>query len=104
VRVSKTKTFDKWLRGLKNNRAKAAVLFRVLRIQEKNLLGDFKRVGTDLYELRIHMSPGYRVYFTQKGKEIILLIGGGTKRTQQSDIEKAKKLLKQINNDGNHNF
>jgi len=50
------------------------------------------------------MSPGYRVYFTQKGKEIILLIGGGTKRTQQSDIEKAKKLLKQINNDGNHNF
>jgi len=52
VQVSKTKEFDSWLKGLKEERAKSAILLRILRIQEKDLLGDFKRLASNVYELR----------------------------------------------------
>jgi len=52
VKVSKTKEFDSWLKGLKDERAKSAILLRILRIQEKDLLGDFKRLASNVYELR----------------------------------------------------
>ena len=104
MKVSKTKEFDKWLRGVKNSKAKAAILFRILRIQERGLLGDHKRIGGDLYELRIHLSPGYRVYFTANGKKLILLLVGGIKRTQKKDIERAYRLLNRLKDARNNNL
>ena len=104
VHVSKTKEFDSWLKGLKDERAKSAILLRILRIQEKDLLGDFKRLAPNVYELRIHLKPGYRIYFTYRNNQLMLLIGGGTKRTQSRDIDKYKRIIKALNNDRNLNL
>ena len=104
MKVSKTKEFDSWLKGLKDERAKSAILLRILRIQEKDLLGDFKRIEPNVYELRIHLKPGYRIYFTYRNNQLLLLIGGGTKRTQSRDIDKYKRIIKALNNDRNLNL
>lgn len=99
MRVSKTKEFDKWLRKLKDPKAKAAILYRILRIQEKDLIGDFKRIDSSLLEIRIHLKGGYRVYFTMRGETIVLLLVGGIKSTQARDIKRAKRLLKTYGRD-----
>ena len=104
MKVSKTKEFDSWLKGLKDERAKSAILLRILRIQEKDLVGDFKRLAPNVYGLRIHLKPGYRIYFTYRNNQLLLLIGGGTKRTQSRDIDKYKGIIKALNNDRNLNL
>ena len=60
------------------------------------LAGDVSAVGDGVSELRIHYGPGYRVYFTRRGNEIIVLLCGGNKTAQQRDIEKAKRILKEL--------
>ena len=85
-----------WLRRLDDATAKAKISARVRRLAFGNP-GDVKPVGEGLSELRIHYGPGYRVYFTRRGEMlIVLLCGGGNKRTQRRDIETAKALAKEL--------
>jgi putative addiction module killer protein len=90
--IEKTEVFDKWLRKLKDQRAKAKILFRIQRIEERGNFGDCEPVGEGISELRIHYAKGYRVYLREYKGTIVLLLNGGTKTTQQKDIEKAKNL------------
>lgn len=91
LEVKQTATFLKWERKLKDQRAKAMIAARVFRLAN-GLPGDVKPVGQGVSELRIHHGPGYRVYFLQRENELILLLCGGDKDTQQQDIETAKRL------------
>jgi putative addiction module killer protein len=91
--VRRTDVFIYWLTSLKDRRAAARIAARILRLENGNL-GDVKPVGKGVSELRINYGPGYRVYFMQAGRTIILLLSGGDKSTQASDIAAAKKLAK----------
>ncbi|MBI9066018.1 MAG: type II toxin-antitoxin system RelE/ParE family toxin [Salinivirgaceae bacterium] len=92
--IEKTVEFDKWLRKLKDFRAKAKILFRIQKLERDGHFGDCKPVGDGVRELKINFAKGYRVYFNEKDGKIILLLIGGDKSTQQEDIEKAKEILK----------
>ena len=89
--IRKTEVFGKWLDGLKDIRARARVLVRIQRLEEGNP-GDVKPVGSGVSEMRINYGPGYRVYFCERGREIVILLAGGTKRTQSTDIKRAIAL------------
>ena len=91
--ILRTDVFDRWLSKLKDPRAKARIIKRI-RSAERGSLGDCKPVGVGVSEMRIHFGPGYRVYFMRIGKAIYLLLCGGTKRGQSSDIAKAKELAR----------
>jgi putative addiction module killer protein len=90
--IEKTTEFDKWLRKLKDLRAKARILFRIQKIETDDHFGDIKSVGDGIQELRINYAKGYRVYFKEKDGRIIILLIGGDKSTQQKDIKKAKEI------------
>ncbi len=77
-----------WLGALPDRQAKARIVVRVNRMAGGNL-GDVKPVGDGVWEARIDYGPGYRLYYAQAGRRLILLLIGGDKRTQQSDIAKA---------------
>jgi len=94
--IEKTDEFDKWLRKLKDFRAKAKILFRIQKIEIDEHFGDCEPVGNGIRELKINYSKGYRVYFKESDGEIIILLIGGDKSCQQRDIEKAKEILKRI--------
>ena len=87
-----TKSFTKWLNGLRDHRAKLAIAARITRIEAGNM-GDVKALGGGLNELRIDYAAGYRVYFTVRAGAVILLLAGGDKSSQTRDIEKARKML-----------
>lgn len=89
--VRKTPEFQKWLDGLKDAQAYARIETRIFRLG-LGLPGDVKSVGKGVSELRIDYGPGYRVYFTKRGKMLILLLAGGDKSTQKKDIQTAIKL------------
>jgi putative addiction module killer protein len=92
--VVRSDTFDRWLRKLKDRRAAARVLIRIDRLAAGNP-GDAKPVGEGISELRINYGPGFRVYYRQEGDELILLLCGGDKSTQDDDIKNAKRIAKQ---------
>ena len=77
-----------WLAELADRQARARVLVRVLRMAAGNF-GDCKPLQGGVWELRIDYGPGYRVYYAQAGKRLILLLAGGDKRKQQADIATA---------------
>lgn len=89
--VRTTEEFDEWLDGLNDDKAREAIATRIVRLGV-GLLGDWATVGDGVSELRIHYGPGYRVYFTIMDRVIVILLHGGTKRTQRRDIGKAKEL------------
>jgi putative addiction module killer protein len=91
--IKQTATFAKWERKLKDPMARVQIAARIARI-ESGLMGDVSPVGEGVSELRIHCGPGYRVYFTQQGSRIILLLCGGDKSSQHGDIETAKALAR----------
>ena len=95
--IEKTTEFDKWLRKLKDLRAKVKILLRIQKLEEDEHFGDCNPVGDGIKELKINYAKGYRVYFKEKDNKIIILLLGGDKSTQQSDIEKAKEIWKSIN-------
>jgi putative addiction module killer protein len=82
-----------WLDNLRDRAARLRVLARMDRLTE-GLRGDWKSLGGGIYELRVDYGPGYRVYYAQDGTVVILLLCGGTKRTQANDIEKARAYWK----------
>ena len=94
--LEKTAEFDKWLRKLKDLRAKAKILFRLQKIEDDEHFGECELVGNGIRELKINYAKGYRVYFKESDGKIILLLVGGDKSTQQRDIEKAQEILNRI--------
>jgi putative addiction module killer protein len=97
--IEKTSEFDKWIRKLKDIRAKSKILFRIQKLETDEHFGDCKPVGDGIREMRINYAKGYRVYFKEKDDKIIILLIGGDKSTQQKNIEKAKKIWYRIKND-----
>ena len=83
--------FSAWLDGLKDATVRGAVVARLKRL-EFGLFGDVEPTGDGVSELRIHVGAGWRVYFTQRGTQLIVLLVGGSKRTQKRDIQRAKAL------------
>ena len=96
IRTEKTSEFDKWIRKLKDLRAKAKILFRIQKIETDGHFGDCKPVGDGISEMRINYAKGYRVYFREKDNKIVVLLIGGDKSTQQKDIKKAKEIWNRI--------
>lgn len=94
--IEKTSEFDKWLRKITDLRAKAKVLVRIQKLEQDEHFGDCESVGEGIRELKINYAKGYRVYFKEKEGKIIILLIGGDKSTQQSDIEKAKEIWKSL--------
>ncbi len=93
--IRKTDTYAEWLDGLRDIHARARVLARVERLAAGNP-GDVKPVGEGVSELRIDYGPGYRVYFTMRGLTLIILLAGGDKRTQTTDIKTALRLARNL--------
>jgi putative addiction module killer protein len=94
IEVRQTGVFSDWLRKLRDEKARSRILIRIRRLSLGNF-GDVKPVGNGVSELRIDYGPGYRVYLQQRGSALVLLLAGGSKKTQQADIAKAKKLAKE---------
>jgi len=92
-KVRTSSVFDKWLKKLRDGRAIACIHERIDRLASGNP-GDVEPVGEGISELRIHYGPGYRVYYKDTGKEIIILLCGGDKSTQQTNIVRAKKIAR----------
>jgi len=95
VEVRKTETFAKWLDGLHDIQARARVLVRIERLAAGNP-GDARPLGEGVSELRIDYGPGYRVYYKQHGRKVIILLAGGDKRTQTKDIKTALRLAQNL--------
>jgi len=93
--LQRTDVFDKWLAGLRDAKGKARILARLESVRLGNL-GDSKSLGGGLHEIRVFAGPGYRVYFTPRGKIVIVLLCGGDKASQQRDIARARRLLKEL--------
>jgi len=91
VEIRKTETFAQWLDELRDLRARARVQVRIERLAAGNA-GDVKAVGEGVSELRIDYGPGYRVYFTKRGRAVVILLAGGDKHTQAKDIRIAQRL------------
>ncbi|HEY1426302.1 MAG TPA: type II toxin-antitoxin system RelE/ParE family toxin [Caulobacteraceae bacterium] len=89
--VRQTTLFSEWLRDLRDKRAQAVIARRIARVGQGNF-GDAKTVGDRVSELRIDFGPGYRAYYTRKGRELIVLLCGGDKSSQPADIERAKEM------------
>ena len=83
--------FTAWLDQLTDAAIRGVVVSRIKRL-ERGLFGDVEPVGDGVSELRIHIGAGWRVYFAQRGSRVVVLLAGGSKRTQRSDIRRAKAL------------
>lgn len=90
-----TELFDTWFANLKDKQVARRVQARIDRAEDGNF-GDSEPVGEGVSEMRIHYGPGYRVYFTQRGVEIVILLAAGDKSTQSKDIKTAQKIARQL--------
>lgn len=95
IEIRKTETYVQWIDNLRDHRARARVLARIERLALGNP-GDVKPVGEGVSELRIDFGPGYRIYFTKRGREIVILLAGGDKSTQLADIRIALRLARNL--------
>ena len=91
--LQQTDAFAAWLAHLRDAKGKARILARLESLTHGRL-GDTRNVGDGVRELRVHVGPGYRVYFAQTGRIVLLLLCGGDKSTQKRDIERAKRILR----------
>lgn len=97
MEILTTDVYDKWFRKLKDTQARARITVTLRRSQlEGRLVADVKPVGGQVHEMRFHFGPGYRVYYLHHGEAVVLLLIGGDKSTQASDIATAKSLAAQI--------
>jgi putative addiction module killer protein len=93
--IHTTEVFDDWFSGLRDRRAARRIQVRIDRAEDGNF-GDCEPVGEGVSEMRIHYGPGYRVYFAQRGTEVVILLAGGDKSTQSKDIKTALKLAREL--------
>ena len=91
VSIKPLPEFTEWLDGLSDASVRGVVAARIKRL-ERGLMGDVEPVGDGVSELRIHFGAGWRIYFVQRAVQLIVLLAGGSKRTQKTDIKRAKAL------------
>lgn len=92
-----SKQYDKWFTKLKDSSIKIKVLARLDRVENGNF-GDFKQIGSNLFELRFFFGSGLRIYYTIQESRVLFLLAGGNKSTQSKDIERAAELLNELEN------
>jgi putative addiction module killer protein len=90
IQIEVTDEFDKWLKGLRDLQAKERIFERIRRLRGGN-------VGKGVSEMRISYGPGYRLYYTQRGQALVILLCGGDKSSQKEDIARAVAMLKRRN-------
>jgi putative addiction module killer protein len=95
MQIRKTDVYAEWIDNLRDLQGRARILVRVERLASGNP-GDVKALSGGVSELRVHFGPGYRVYFTQRGHDIVILLAGGGKNTQPKDIQTALQLAKNL--------
>ena len=95
LQIRKTDVYANWIDGLRDLQGRARILVRIERLAAGHP-GDVKPVGNGVSELRIDFVPGYRVYFTSRGREIVILLAGGDKASQSTDIKTALRLVKNL--------
>lgn len=95
IEIRRTAKYDKWFKGLRDATARARINARLRRV-ELGLFGDVEPAGGGVSELRIDYGPGYRVYLVRRGAALVVLLGGGDKRTQDADIKAAQRLAAQL--------
>lgn len=93
--LEETKIFSDWLGSLRDRRARARIVGRLKRASNGNF-GDHKSLKDGVFEMRVDVGPGYRVYYFRRGKQLVLLLCGGDKRTQHADVAEAKRLKAEI--------
>ena len=93
--IIETDVYSDWFARLRDARARATINARLRRVELGNF-GDCEPVGEGVSELRIHYGPGYRVYFVQRGLEIVILLAGGDKSSQPRDIRTALDLAREL--------
>ena len=93
VTPERREPYEEWVNSYRNRKTRAIIRERVNRLHLGNF-GDYKQLTADLYELRIHYGPGYRVYFGVVDRVIVILLCGGSKKTQRRDIQKQKNIGK----------
>ncbi len=93
--VRQTQEFREWLHKLRDDRARAKIVDRLVRVEGGNF-GDVEPVGDGVSELRIDYGPGYRAYFTRRGRIVVVILCGGDKRTQTKDIKRAKRMVRDL--------
>jgi putative addiction module killer protein len=94
ISVALTEPFARWLDGLRDRKAVKKIAVAIERLAEG--LGNIKRLSSAVSEVKIDYGPGYRLYFTRRGDELIVLLCGGDKASQRRDIEKAEEMAAEI--------
>ncbi|MDP7151173.1 MAG: type II toxin-antitoxin system RelE/ParE family toxin [Paracoccaceae bacterium] len=95
LELRQTEVFADWLNGLRDRRAQARIDIRLRRLSLGHF-GDSKSLGDGVSELRVDYGPGYRLYFTRRGEQIVVLLCGGDKKRQNADIARAKEMVKEV--------
>ena len=95
LEIRQTDVYANWFKKLRDRQAKARILVRIRRLSLGNP-GDSAPVSEGVSEMRIDYGPGYRVYLIQRGEDLVILLGGGDKRTQRKDIRRASELAQQL--------
>lgn len=95
IEIRQTAAYAAWFDGLRDRQAKARIDIRLRRLSLGNP-GDVRSVGGGVTELRIHHGPGYRIYFTERGEELVVLLAGGDKSSQRRDIRQARALAQDL--------
>lgn len=93
--IETTRFFDKWFEKITDIKFRARIVLRFDHIR-LNVFGDHKSLGSGLFELRFFFGPGFRVYYTIRRRQVVLLLAGGDKSTQTKDIEKARAIMSQM--------
>jgi putative addiction module killer protein len=93
--IRQTEAYEAWFGALRDEEARARIQVRIRRLSLGNP-GDVKPVGEGVSELRIDYGPGYRLYFVARGREVVILLCGGDKRSQARDIKQALKLAREL--------
>ena len=93
--VVQTQRFTDWLRGLRDKDARGRIARRIERLAAGNP-GDAEPVGEGVNEMRIHVGPGYRVYYVRRGDDLAILLCGGEKKSQARDVQTAKELARNL--------
>lgn len=95
MNVVYTETFEMWIKGLRDQRAKFTILSRIERIEDGNF-GDRRSVGSGVSELRVDVGQGYRVYYTVRQRTVVILLCGGDKSSQRRDIRRAQRMATEV--------